>query len=256
MSIAFLESIPTSVQVLAGFTAISGAGWAWFVRPRIAGMVAEAMGENREQIAGFHRDLSQKIAGTRADLSQEIAETRRDLSQDIADTHKEIAETRRDLSQEIAETRRDLSQDIADTRKKIAETRRGLSQEIAETRRDLSQDIADTRKEIAETRRDLSQEIAGNRDSITATRDLVSAARIETRDLLAEMRSENHNAHEAIGERINGLQVHITHESTALRTKMADLKSDTAKLAGAVDVLTIAMQGSGPPGRTQGKTRG
>ena len=204
-----LESIPTSIQILAGFTAISGAGWTWFVRPRIAGMVAEAIGENREQIAGFHRDLSQEIANTRKDLSQEIANTRRDLSQ-----------------------------------------------EIANTRKDLSQEIADTRKDLSDTRRDLSQEIAGNRDSITATRDLVSAARVETRDLLAEIRHENHRAHEAIGERINGLEVRITRESSALRTEFADLKSDTAKLAGAVEVLTTAMRGSGSPDRTQGETPG
>ncbi len=198
MSIAFLESIPTSIQILAGFTAISGAGWTWFVRPRIAGMVTEAIGQNREEIAGFHQDLSQKIADTRKDLSREIADTRKDLS-----------DTRRDLSQDLSDTRRDLSQEIAGNRK------------------------------------DLSLAIAGNRDAITATRDLVSAARVETRDLLAEMRDENHRAHEAIGERINGLQVHITQESSALRTEFADLKSDTAKLAGAVEVLTAAMRPSG-----------
>ena len=227
MSIAFLESIPTSIQILAGFTAISGAGWTWFVRPRIAGMVTEAIGQNREEIAGFHQDLSQKIADTRKDLSREIADTRKDLSREIADTRK------------------DLSREVADTRKDLSDTRRDLSQEIADTRKDLSDTRRDLSQEIAGNRKDLSLAIAGNRDAITATRDLVSAARVETRDLLAEMRDENHRAHEAIGERINGLQVHITQESSALRTEFADLKSGTAKLAGAVEVLTAAMRPSG-----------
>ena len=195
MGIAILESIPTSIQVLAGVTAIGGAGWTWFMRPRIAAIVTEALRENRKEIAATRNDLSLQVAGF----------------------HQELAATRNDLSQELAATRNDLSREIAATRK-------DLSQEIAATRNDLS-------REIAATRKDLSREIAGNRDSIMATRDLVSAVRIETRDLLDDMRRENHEAHEAIGARINGLQ-----------GRVADLKAGTSKLTGAVEVLMTVMR--------------
>lgn len=228
-----LESIPTSIQVLAGFTAISGAGWAWFVRPRIAGMVAEAVGENRKEFAEAMGENRKALAVAMDENRKEVARFHKELS-------REIAETRKDLTEQLQVTRRELSEDIAANRNSISRNR----DLIDSLHRDLSQEIADNRDSIDTLRRDLSQEIGRNRDSITATRDLVSTARVETRDLLAEMRNENHQAHEAIGERINGLQLHITQESTALRTKIGDLKSDTAKLAGAVEVLTTATRGS------------
>ncbi len=62
---------------------------------------------------------------------------------------------------------------------------------------------------------------------------MIHASRIETRDLLAEIRQDNHQAHEAIGERLNGV------------------RTDTAKLTGAVDVLTAVVRGRRDSGETR-----
>lgn len=239
------ESIPMSIQTLVGVAAIMGAGWTWFVRPRMVALVAEAVdrgnSEWRKSLAAtrdeLRADFSTKIDSTRDELRGEIAATRKDLSEEIAATRGELAtridSTRKDLSAEIAATRDELRVEIATTRDEL----RG---EIAASRKDLSEAIAVNRGDIAK-----------NRDSITDIRDLISASRIETRDLLADMQRENHLAHAAIGDRIGGVQMLIAQESKILWTKIAELGTDTARLAGAVDVLTSIWQ----EGDMQGEIR-
>ena len=228
----FWESIPTSIQEIVGITVIMGVGWTWFVRPRMVALVAEAVAQvnqefskalaaTRDEIRG---DCTSRRDSTRNELRGEIATTRRDLSEEIAATRGEIATTRDELRGEIADTRRDLSEEIA-------ATRRDLSEEIAATRRDLSEEIAATRDELGNEIAGNRGRIGSNRDSIVAVREMISASRIETRDLLTDMRRENQEAHAAIGDR-------ITQESKTLRTKIEGLSTDTARLAGAVDVLT------------------
>ncbi len=171
----FWESIPTSIQTLVGVAAILGAGWTWFVRPRMVTIVVEA-------IARSSKDLREEMDASAGKLRSEIAADRRELSEDIA----------------------------------------GVRSEIAADRRELSEDIAGVRSEIA-----------ANRDSITEVREMIHASRIEIRDLLAEIRQDNHQAHEAIGERLNGV------------------RTDTAKLTGAVDVLTAVVRGRRDSGATR-----
>ena len=65
------------------------------------------------------------------------------------------------------------------------------------------------------------------------------------------MQRENHQAHAAIGDRISGVQMLVAQESKTLRTKIAELGTDTARLAGAVDVLTSIWQ----EGNIQGEIR-
>ena len=173
-------------------------------------------------------DFSSRLDSTRDELRAEIAATRVDFSSRLDSTRDElraeIAATRKDLSGEIAATRKDLSGEIATTRK-------DLSGEIAATRDELRSEIAGNRGDIG-----------SNRDSIVAVREMISAARIETRDLLTEMQRESRQAHAAIGDRITLestiLRTKIEEESTTLRTKVEELGTDTARLAGAVDVLT------------------
>ena len=162
-------------------------------------------------------DFSSRLDSTRDELRAEIAATRKDLSE-------EIAATRVGFSSRLDSTRDELRAEIAATRKE-------LSGEIAATRQELSGEIAATRDELRSEIAGNRGDIGSNRDSIVAVREMISAARIETRDLLTNMRQESQQAHAAIGDR-------IAHESTALRTKIAGLSADTARLAGAVDVLT------------------
>ena len=254
----FWEAIPTSIQEIVGITVIMGVGWTWFVRPRMVALMAEAVAQvnqefskalaaTRDEIRG---DFSSRLDSTRDELRAEIAATRVDFSSRLDSTRDElraeIAATRVDFSSRLDSTRDEL-------RAEIAATRKDLSGEIAATRKDLSGEIATTRKdlsgEIAATRDELRSEIAGNRgdigsnrDSIVAVREMISAARIETRDLLTEMQRESRQAHAAIGDRITLestiLRTKIEEESTTLRTKVEELGTDTARLAGAVDVLT------------------
>ena len=232
----FWEAIPTSIQEIVGITVIMGVGWTWFVRPRMVALMAEAvaqvnqefsnaLGATRDEIRG---DFSSRLDSTRDELRAEIAATRVDFSSRLDSTRDElraeIAATRKDLSGEIAATRKDLSGEIAATRK-------DLSGEIAATRDELRSEIAGNRGDIG-----------SNRDSIVAVREMISTARIETRDLLTEMQRESRQAHAAIGDRITLestiLRTKIEEESTTLRTKVEELGTDTARLAGAVDVLT------------------
>ncbi len=265
----FWEAIPTSIQEIVGITVIMGVGWTWFVRPRMVALMAEAvaqvnqefskaLGATRDEIRG---DFSSRLDSTRDELRAEIAATRVDFSSRLDSTRDElraeIAATRKDFSSKLDSTRDELRAEIAATRKdlsgEIAATRKDLSGEIAATRDELRGEIATTRRdlsgEIAATRDELRSEIAGNRgdigsnrDSIVAVREMISAARIETRDLLTEMQRESRQAHAAIGDRITLestiLRTKIEEESTTLRTKVEELGTDTARLAGAVDVLT------------------
>ncbi len=101
---------------------------------------------------------------------------------------------------------------------------------------------------MARVRDKLGAEIARVRDELGATRKELSAGTDRVRDKLgaeiAKVRDESHQAHAAISERINGVQMYIGQESTALRAQTAELKEDTATLAGAVDVLTAFILGS------------
>ena len=206
----FWESIPTSIQEIVGITVIMGVGWTWFVRPRMVALVAEA-------VAQVNQEFSKALAATRDEIR--------------GDFTSRLDSTRNELRGEIATTRRDLSEEIAATRGEIATTRDELRGEIADTRRDLSEEIAATRDELGNEIAGNRGRIGSNRDSIVAVREMISASRIETRDLLTDMRRENQEAHAAIGDR-------ITQESKTLRTKIEGLSTDTARLAGAVDVLT------------------
>ena len=55
------ESIPTSIQTIVGVAAIMGAGWTWFVRPRMVALVAEA-------VAQVNQDWSKGLAATRDEI--------------------------------------------------------------------------------------------------------------------------------------------------------------------------------------------
>ncbi|MYB06753.1 MAG: hypothetical protein F4Y24_10405 [Gemmatimonadetes bacterium] len=171
------ESIPTSIQTIVGVAAVMGAGWTWFVRPRVGAMLSEA----------------------------------------------------------VAQVNKERDRTLAEMRDKLRDELRG--------------EIAGNRGEIARNR----SAIAANRDSIFALRDLVSAVRIETRDLLSGMQRESRRAHASIGDRIaqestalrtkmeeeiGALRTRMEEDSRTLRTKMEELGTDTARLAGAVDVLT------------------
>ena len=186
-------SIPSSVQTLAGAVAIFGAGWTWFIRPRMTAIVTEIVGRSEKK-----------------------------LLSDIAKNRDAIAENRK----EIAKNR----EAIVSNGKEIAKNREAIGAnrgEITKLREELRGELGGTREEVGE-----------NRNSITALRDLISESRIETRDLLAKMREENNLAHAAIGDRITGLQTYIAEDNKSLRKEMADMRADTARLSGAVDVLT------------------
>ena len=254
----FWEAIPTSIQEIVGITVIMGVGWTWFVRPRMVALMAEAVAQvnqefskalaaTRDEIRG---DFSSRLDSTRDELRAEIAATRVDFSSRLDSTRDElraeIAATRVDFSSKLDSTRDELRAEIAATRKdlsgEIAATRKDLSGEIAATRKDLSGEIAATRDELRSEIAGNRGDIGSNRDSIVAVREMISTARIETRDLLTEMQRESRQAHAAIGDRITLestiLRTKIEEESTTLRTKVEELGTDTARLAGAVDVLT------------------
>ena len=221
----FWASIPISIQTLVGMVAIFGAGWTWFVRPRMVSIVVEAVARSSKEL--------------RAEMAAGTGELRKEMAAGTGELRREIAANRKELSGEIAANRMELSEEIAANRKEIAGNRKELSEEIAATRKELSEAIAGNRGEIAT-----------NRDSITAAREMISASRIETRDILAEIRRENHQAHEAIGGRISEVQMYVAQENATLRTGIAELKTDTAKLAGAVEVLTAVVRGGKDPGET------
>jgi len=228
---SFLESIPTSIQTLLGMLAILGAGWTWFVRPRMIRIVVEAVTQSEKSL--------------RSELTERIEASEKRLRSEIAANREQIVANR----EQIVANR----EQIAANRKQIAAN---------------GQEIAANRKQIA-----------ANRDLIVSLADRISAVRIETRDQFAETRRENHEAHAAIGDRIDTVndrmdtvndrignmddridgmssridgvndridrfQMHVSSEISILRKDIADVKTDTVKLAGAIDLLSkIRMKG-------------
>ena len=215
-------SIPSSVQTLAGAVAIFGAGWTWFIRPRMTAIVTEIVGRSEKK-------LLSDIAKNR----DAIAENRKEIAKNreaIASNGKEIAKNREAIGAnrgEITKVRAELRKEVGKLSGEIGRVREDLRGEIGKLREELRGELGGTREEVGE-----------NRNSITALRDLISESRIETRDLLAKMREENNLAHAAIGDRITGLQTYIAEDNKSLRKEMADMRADTARLSGAVDVLT------------------
>lgn len=248
---SFWESIPTSIQTIVGVAAIMGAAWTWFVRPRMTALVAEAfarghkewceaLAATRDELRG---DFSARIDRCRDELRSEIAENRDKIVATRDELRSEIDASRQELRGEIDATHQDLSAKIAATRhelrSEIDRCRDELHSEIVATRKDLSARIVATRDELHSAITGNRDKIGTNRDSIVGVREMISASRIETRDLIAEMQRENHLAHAAIGERINVVQ-----------TEVAALRTDSARLAGAVDILTAVVRGDPDQGET------
>ena len=54
------ESIPTSIQTIIGVAAVMGAGWTWFVRPRVIALVSEAVVS--EAVAQINKERNKALA--------------------------------------------------------------------------------------------------------------------------------------------------------------------------------------------------
>ncbi len=117
---------------------------------------------------------------------------------------------------------------------------------VTQSERSLRSELTE-KIEASEER--LRREIAANRREVS---EKIEASEKRLRRESAEIRRESREAHATIGERIDGvndridrLQMHFSKEVSVVRGEIADVKTDTAKLAGAIDVLTkIQMEGS------------
>ncbi len=213
------------------------------LRTEMKNEIGELRTETKEEIDGLRTEMKEEIGELRAEMKDEIGELRTEMKNEIdelrTETKKEIDGSRTELKGEIGELRTEIKNEIG-------ELRTEMKDEIDGSRTEMKDEIGELRTETKENdatlREELKEEIRAGRASIGALQEAVAASRIEYRDMLSAMREENHQAHEAIGDRIGQMQAQMVVENRSIREDIAEVKVDTARLAGAVDVLTAIMR--------------